>query len=714
MPERWTRFVIRFRLAVLVVWLGVLVLGVWASTQLPGLLSTSFAVPGSGSERAATVLARSFGERPDGAFTVVFRVPHPSDRALQARLRGRLSDAARAVPGSRPGQLRQGAGVLYATLSTGLDLQHAKHFTTPLRRALRRSGDRPALVTGPPAIEHDLEPVLSSDLRLGESIALPVTLVALIAVLGLSLAVAVPFLVAATTISGTLALVYALAHGVGMVSYVVNLVELIGLGLAIDYSLLIVYRFREELERGLGRDEAIVRTMATAGRVVVFSGISVAIGLATLVFVPVPLIRSLGAGGLLVPLLSIAAAVTVQPALLAVVGEHLRPVAFRGLLRPDGAHPGFWARLASSVMRRPVLYLVAGSLPLLAAATAAFWLELSPGSSSSVPGTPEAMRGFALIRDRVGPGAITPVEIVVDAGAPGAALARPAQSAIGRFVRGLPKDAEAYVIVRDRKPPYVDASARYARVVVVGRHEYGDPAMRDFVRRLRSRELPAARFPAGARVDVGGAPAQGLDLLESIYRAFPWIVLAVLVLTYVVLLRAFRSLLLPLKAVLLNVLSVAAVYGLLTIVFCWGFAADLLGLRHTGSVEAWVPIFLFATLFGLSMDYEVFLVGRIREAWDEVPDTARSIAHGLQRMGGIVTAAALIMVAAFSGFVSGRVAGLQQLGVGLVLGVVIDATLVRMILVPAIMAVLGRYNWWLPAPVARLIRLEPSPLPGGR
>jgi RND superfamily putative drug exporter len=210
-------------------------------------------------------------------------------------------------------------------------------------------------------------------------------------------------------------------------------------------------------------------------------------------------------------------------------------------------------------------------------------------------------------------------------------------------------------------------------------------------------------------VVAGGAPPQGVDYLSTSYGAFPWLVLGVLVLTYLVLLRAFRSLVLPLKAVLLNLLSVAAVYGLLVVIFRWGAGAHL-GLYKVDQIEGWIPIFLFAVLFGLSMDYEVFLVSRMRESWDHVHDNKRAVAHGLERTGRIITAAALIMVAAFSGFVAGRIAGLQEFGLGLALAVLIDATIVRMILVPSLMAVIDRYNWWLPPRIARLARVQASPL----
>jgi RND superfamily putative drug exporter len=692
-PEALTRAVLRHRNAVLAAWVAVLVAGVVAAVALPGRLATSFAVPGSESQRAQAILQRHFGERPDGTFVVVFRVAHPSDRRVQQRLRRELAAAARVVPtGHVVGALRPGGRVLYGEVATTFDLQHAKRWTLPLRRALQRAGGPPALVTGQPAIQHDLEPVLSSDLRRGEVVALPAALLVLLLVLGVSLAALVPFVVAACTVAGTLGIVWALAHAVTVGSYAPNLVELVGIGLAVDYSLLVVHRFREELARH-DVDEAVVRKSASAGRAVLLSGLAVAIGLAVLLVAPVPFVRSLGLAGLVVPLASIAAAATLQPALLALLGHRVG--------RPRGARDTrFWEGLARTIMRRPVAFLLAGVIVLAGSAAPSAFLRLTPGSFAGLPQQPEAVAGLLLLQERAAAGALTPIEVVVDGGAPGAALSPAVHGAVERLGDAIFHDPEAYVTVLGSTPPYVDSTRRYARLVVVARHAYGAESTRALVARLRDRLVPGARFPAGIRVEVGGAPAQGVDYLARAYGAFPWLVLGALLLTYAVLLRGFRSLLLPLQAVLLNVLTVAAVYGLLVVVFQWGVG--------DAQIEAWIPIFLFALLFGLSMDYEVFLVSRMREAWDADRDNRRAVAHGLARTGRIVTAAAAIMVAAFMGFAAGRVEGLRQFGVGLSLAVLLDATIVRAVLLPAAMAVLDRWNWWLPARVARLARVEAS------
>ncbi len=702
MPERWTQAVLRYQSLVVACWIVVLVVGVGASTRLPGLLSNSFAVPGTDSDRARALLERSFGERTDGTFTAVFHVAKPSDKDVRRNIERRLAHAAAAIPGAHARPLRTGPGILYGDIATALPLQDAKRRTDAVRRALRDPLGPPALVTGAPALQHDLDPIVSSDLRRAELIALPIALLVLVALLGLTTAVLIPLLFAAGTIAGALATVYAIAHVLPMATYVTNLVVLVGLALAIDYSLLVVHRHREELTHGGTVQAATARTMATAGRTVAFSGLAVAIGLTALLFVPVPFIRSLGVAGLVVPLVSLVGMMTLQPVLLARLA-HARTTAAR---TPAG--PGSWHRLASTVTRRPWPFLLAGLAVLVAAAVPAPSLRLTPGAVSSIPGPSESVRGFELLRDSVGTGAVAPTQVVVDTGTSGGGRSGPARVAIVRLVHELARDPEVLIVANGVHDPYVDAPGRYARVIVVGRHDFGSAASRSLVRRLRDELVPAARFPVGATVVAGGAPPQGVDFLERSYGAFPWLVLAVLAVTFVVLTRAFRSVVLALQAVLLNVLSVAAAYGLLVLVVQHGVGAGLLGLER-GNVEAWIPIFLFALLFGLSMDYEMFLVMPMREAWDAGAGTARAAATGLVRTGRIVTGAALIMVVVFSGFVTGDVPGLQQFGLGLALGVLVDATVVRMLVVPSLVCVTGRRSWWLPALVARLLLVPARP-----
>jgi uncharacterized membrane protein YdfJ with MMPL/SSD domain len=721
--ERWTRLVIRFRWAVVAAWLVVLLAGGFASTKLSHLLGNQFNVPGTDSERVRAVLSRDFNNRPDGSFTAVFRVPSSADRAVRARLQARVDRAAHVVPTGHAEPLRMGGPhLLYGDVITTLSLSAAKVDTDALLRAIGHPPGTQVYVTGAAAIQAGLDPIFNSDLARGESIALPIALAVLLAVFGLSAAVTMPLIFAGTTIMGTLGIVYVIAQHFVMATYVTNLVQLIGLGIAIDYSLLIVYRFREELARGESKDDAVVRTMLTAGRAVIFSGATVAIGLALLLAMPIPFMRSMGVGGFLIPLVSIAAASTLQPALLSLYGrrgtKRLAVAAFlrqRGLPLPRfkgtvDPEQGFWARLARRIMRRPLVFLGIGAVVLIAAAVPAFALQLTPGSVQGIPRFPQAVRGFDLLTKAIGPGVVSPSQVLVDAGPGGNVMAPPTQAAIRTFAQRVRSDPEVVAVFYAPRGRFVDRSRRYAEVIVAGRHEYGDLASQRFVDRLRSRIIPAVGWPRGVRALAGGGPPQGVDFLHQSYGAFPWLVIGVLVLTYLLLMRAFRSLLLPLKAVILNLLSVGSAYGLLVIVFRWGLGAKVGALYQFPQVEGWIPIFLFAMLFGLSMDYEVFLVTRMREAWDERHDNTRAVAEGLERTGRIITAAAIIMVAAFSGFVAGRVLGLQEFGFGLAVAIFVDATIVRAILVPALMAIFGRWNWWLPPRFARIVRVAPSPL----
>ncbi len=703
---------LRHRWLVVAVWAVVLVAGGYSNSKLSSLLSNTFTMPGTDSERARTILERHYGDRSDGAFTVVFKVRNAGDPALRARLQAALARAAKRVPSGEPRRLVPGGEhVLYGDIVSTLSIADAKNYTGDVLRALPRGDGVTPYVTGQAAIQHDLDPIFNEDLQKGELlIAIPIALLILVLVFGLSASVTIPLLFAACTIMGTLGAVYVFAHYVTMATYVTNLVQLIGLGIAIDYSLLIVYRFREELHRTGSKDDAIVRTMGTAGRAVLFSGATVAIGLALLLFMPSPFMRSMGIGGFLIPLVSMAAAVTLQPALLSLYGRRgVRRAAIMRRAR-GSAGRGFWERLADAIMRRPLAFLAGGATLLIVVALPVFWLKLTPGSAEGIPKHPQAVHGFEILKSAVGAGALSPTQIVVDSGRTGGAGAPQVQRSIRTLIANVQDDPEVRFVRYRPGQPWLDPSGRYAQVVVAGVHEYGDGHAQSFVHRLRDRIIPSAGWPAGVDVLAGGGPPQGVDFIDRSYAVFPWLVLGVLVLTYLLLLRAFRSLLLPLKAVLLNLLSVGASYGALVAVFKWGLGKQLWGLYQFPQVEAWIPIFLFAMLFGLSMDYEVFLVTRMREAWDETKDNVRAVGLGLERTGRIVTAAAIVMVAAFSGFIAGRVVGLQEFGFGLAVAIFVDATIVRALLVPSLMAIFGRWNWWLPMRVARAVRVEPSPL----
>jgi RND superfamily putative drug exporter len=725
--QAWTRRIIRHRKKVLALWLVLFLAGGFAASHLGDLLSNRFSVPGSDAERGLDLLKDHFSERGDGAFTLVVKTNEPIARS--ASLRGEVAQAAKTaaatVPGARPGPvLVASPNVAYVQINTPFENADAAKKTPAMRAALPDIAGATEYVTGFPAINHDTQKLYNEDLVRGERIAIPIALLVLAFMFGTLVAIGIPFAFAFVTIPSSLGAVWIIAHFMDMAIYVQNIVTLIGFAIAVDYSMLVVFRFREELAREQSVEDAIVTTMRTAGRATLFSGGVVAIGLALLVFMPVPFMRSMGVGGLLVPLFSIAAAATFLPALLAVTGHRinrLRVVPRRVLAARADGRPGFWTRLARSIMRRPVLYLVGSTAVMLGLAFPALGLKLTGGDNRGIPLTTEATRGLALLQRTIGPGALAPHQIVVDTGRPGGALRPETVAAERRLIAALRRDPEVKPqtiqapallaqtpagLAQARGANLVDREARLLQIRVAGRDDAGTPEAVDLVHRLRDSAVPSAGFPSEADVIVTGAPAFGVDFVSRAYGAFPWLIVAVLVLSYLLLLRAFRSVILPAKAVVMNLLSVAATYGVLVLVFQHGLHSAL-GLQGSPQIEAWIPIFLFAMLFGLSMDYEVFLLSRMREEWDKTHDNELAVSGGLEHTGRIITAAAIIMIAAFAGFSAGSFVGLQEFGVGLSAAILFDATVVRALLVPSLMKLLGNWNWYLPDGLRRVLRLAP-------
>jgi uncharacterized membrane protein YdfJ with MMPL/SSD domain len=723
--EYWTRTVIRQRKKIIGLWLVLFVLGGYGAANLGGLLSNRFSVPGAESERGLNLIEQRFGERGDGAFTLVVKTDRPIARSptVQARVARAARKAASAVKGGQAGQVQVAApDVAYVQINTPLQNADAAKKTPDIRRALPDIPGATTYLSGFPAINHDTEKIYNQDLAKGETIAIPIALLVLAFMFGTLVAIGIPFAFALVTIPSTLGAVWIVAHFMDMAVYVTNIVTLIGFAIAIDYSMLVVFRFREELAHGESVDDALQATMRTAGRATLFSGAVVAIGLALLVFMPLPFMRSMGVGGLLVPVFSIAASATFLPALLSLTGRRinkLRVVPRRVLEARAEGRPGFWTRLSRAIMRRPIVFLVGSSAIMIALAIPALDLKLTGGDNRGIPLTVESTRGLALLQRTLGPGALAPHQIVVDTHGPRGARSPAVLAAERRLIRLLRRDPEikpqtiqAPVLLERQAGPkaarqanLIDREGRVAQIRAAGRGDAGTQAAMDLVDRLRDRYVPAARFPPGAEVIVTGAPAFGVDFIERAYHAFPWLVLAVLVLSYLLLLRAFRSIILPLKAVIMNVLSVAATYGMLVLVFQHGLHR-VIGLQGSPQIDAWIPIFLFAMLFGLSMDYEVFLLSRMREEWDKAHNNELAVSRGLERTGRIITAAALIMIAAFAGFTAGSFVGLQEFGVGLSVAIFLDATIVRALLVPALMKLLGDWNWYLPDGLRRVLRLE--------
>jgi putative drug exporter of the RND superfamily len=712
--ERLTRTVIRYRWAVVGTWAVILVASLLAMSGLSDLLTNRFSLPGTDTARAEQILEDHFGQKTVGSFWIVAEGEPGSAEQLVPE----VIDAARRAADVLPtGQLASAQpvsdSVVSVLITSNLEPADAKGYTDEMRTAAGDISGAELYVSGQAAIEHDLDPVFAHDLKVGELfIAIPIAFLILVFVFG-TLAFVIPLLFAAAAIPATLGIVWIFANFMELTTYLQNLVMLIGLGIAIDYSLLVVYRYREELRKGGTKEDALVRTMNTAGRAVVFSGTAVGIGLALMLFMPLPFMRGFGIGGFAIPLVSIVAALTILPVLLYFLGAKLDRVRLipKRVAERREAEQNMWVRLSRSIQRRPLAFATATTVLLLVLATPVLALELGPGSNKGIPQDLEGVQGLNVISDAVGDGALAPTALVIDTGRAGGADSREVEEAVQRLETALRADPEVAAVNFSYTggPQFVDQSRRYLHMDVTGKSEYGSPAALEFVDRLRGDIVPAAVFPQSTDLYAGGGPPSGVDFLDMTYGAFPWLVLGVLVLTYILLLRAFRSLLLPLKAIVLNLLSIAAAYGLLVLFFKWG-GADAVGLISFDQIEGWIPVFIFAMVFGLSMDYEVFLVSRMREEWDAGKSNAESVALGLAKTGRIVTAAGAVMFAAFMGFVAGSIVGLQQFGFGLAVAILLDVTIVRALLVPSAMELFGRWNWWLPENVARVLRVKPSPL----
>ena len=501
----------------------------------------------------------------------------------------------------------------------------------------------------------------------------------------------VPILMAVVAILTSFLVVWGLTAFTEISPIVQFLIALIGLGVAIDYTLLVVVRWREERAHGHPGDEAVVRAMQTSGRAVVFSGTTVAIGLLALIALPLPFLRSVGYGGMLIPLSSVLVALTLLPAVLSKLGQRLDwPHA-----RSDDAPSRPWTGWARLVVRRRWVAALGGAAVLAALVLAATGLHPGLSNLNTLARSGDAKQGLlALEQSGIGAGALLPAEALVGEDSSPEQVARSLAAVRGVHGAVAPSSPEW----RQPGAAVVDAFA-----TADGSSSSG----RETIDRIRT-----AAHAAGGDVRLGGEGAQNEDFINAVYGNFPLMIGLIAAITFVLLARAFRSLLLPLKAVLLNVISVAAAWGVLTLVWQSGHGSSLIwGISATGSVTAWIPLMVFAFLFGLSMDYEVFILARMREEYDRTGSTDTAVIRGIARTGRLVTSAAVILFLAFVSLASGPQTEVKVLATGLAAGILLDATVIRALLVPAVVSLFGRWNWWLPRLPARLLRVEPSPSP---
>lgn len=700
MLDDWTRLILKRRSIVLSGWILIAVLGIISSFSLNSHLTTSLTIPNSESSKADQVLSSKFHENVEGTFTVIYNFEQRSVSAIQG-IESQIARSATLIPTSSISAEKTLGGTLFVNINSALSLRNAAKYTESLRASLKSQGLHTALVTGPPAILHDVTPVLAADLHRGEYIGLLIAFVLLLLILGLSGQVFIPVFFAIGSVSATIGLIYLIAQKFLVVLYIPNIVELIGLGLAIDYSLLMIFRFRREIAKTPhDATTAIIRTVASAGRTVRISGLTVAIVLATLILIPIPFIRSLGMTSILVPLVSIVATFTLQPVLLSYLANSQRSPAHHDLPFIQFAH---------FISHKPKLVAITSLVTLSALGFSAFSLHLTPSSLTAIPTQLESQRALSIVASAAGTGVVTPNELVIDQGS-SLESATQLNSARTNLSQTLLKIPEVLVVATGTKSPYVDSTGRYLRLFVIGRHSFGTPQSQSLIAELRKIKLSRFGFSASASSFLGGAAAQGADLLHVLGVTFPWIIALALLLTFLLLMLSFKSIILPLKAIVLDLISLSVAYGIVVLCFGSETISKSLGIYHLTQIEAWAAVFLFVLLFGISMDYEVFIISSIKEAKDRGQSTLEAIAEGVGQTGIVVTASALIFIGAVAGLALSHFAGLQEIGVGLVCGVLIDATLIRGMLLPSVMVLLGRWNWWMPVWIAQIIKTTPTPL----
>ncbi|MFN8534594.1 MAG: MMPL family transporter [Dehalococcoidia bacterium] len=728
------RFSVRFRWAIVALWSVALLI------SLPALPSVSKVLRPGGfvsddleSQQAIVLVGRTLGMDAT-VLQVIFssqtlRATDPdfiaqTDAALREL---RAWPLVRDIPPylASPEQIGSDGQAAYVNIFLDRDAERLANLPAEVGRRIAPQPDLTVALGGGPIFYEDIQRVSEDDLRRAELIAIPFAALALLVVFRSVVAAMLPALVGGVAAAIALAAIAGIGQVTPLSVFVLNVATLFGLGLGVDYALFLVSRFREELERAPSSDAAVIAAVSNAGRAVFFSGLTVAIGLAALIFFRFNILRSVGIGGVLVVVLAMAAALTLLPAVLSLLGQRVN--AWPVPLPAGRGEGGIWHWLATMVMRRPVAVLIPTVALLLAFGSPFLGVRLGAPDASILPAGVPSRAAFDQLRTRFQVAETTPVLVALRT-RHGQVLDSANLAALDHYVRRI----QAHPAVA-RVDSVVSLDPRFS----LGQYQlmYADPARigdayvraavgalaRDDVTVLRvvskygmtdprSFELVGAlrnSRPAEFETWVSGGSAGVVDYVNTMYHDFPLAIAAIMATTYVVLLVLFRSLLLPLKAIVMNCFSIAASYGALVWVFQQGNLSELLGFTPLGFVEASIPVMMFCALFGLSMDYEVFLLSRVQEVYQQTGNNTRAVAEGLERSGRIVTSAALIVVAVSVSFLSADMILVKALGLGMAIAVALDATVVRGLLVPATMRLLGDLNWWLPTSLGRILpRIE--------
>lgn len=728
------RLVVRYPVQVVLVWLLLVLLAIPAARLAPqNLAANASDVKNSEAQKVLQILTEAF-DLPSVDRTVLVSessLPEHDPRfrqtynQLMARIQT-LEGVQRIHRYDVPSPLQQQSqdGKITATL---LDtrLENGEAVIEALRREARavQTSEIRFYITGATAVTKDFLHLLEADVKRSELMALPLTGLVLLLAFGALVATGLPLLVGVVAITTSLACLFFLTLWGEVSSFALSVITMLSLGAGIDYALLMVNRFREELAAGRPVQAAAAITTQTAGRTVAFSGLVVAIAMGAMLVPDLTFIRSMGIGGVMAITLTVLVSITLLPALLALLGERVNAPR-RWAFKPtsSGKVSPFWGRWASRVMQRPWMWSFGVAGLLLALAWPATQMKLGYTGAFGLGPHVESRKGLELIRQLELGGAMDAFEVLLDLGEEGFTPQNRARwrvleqrisawpevrLVVSPFLAGRLEGQGGFAELVGLTNQYISQDRRYLRLTVIPRDAVQAPRIPDWYARLKQ-EAQQVGFQ---RVLLGGAPVGSMEFTQALVGAMPAAIGTVFVATFILLAVAFRSLVIPLKSILMNTLTVGAAYGLITLVFQEGFAARLVGApTDVGGIDSSLPILMFAVIFGLSMDYEIFLLSRVQEAHLAGLDTPQAVRFALERTAGVITSAALIMIIVFSAFVVGQVVANKTIGLGLALAVLLDATLVRLVLVPAVLVLAGRWNWWLPEPLRRVmprVRLEP-------
>jgi putative drug exporter of the RND superfamily len=726
------------------VWAVIFVLAILGASQAEHALKVGgFSLPGTEFHTASEVLSRDLELSSDKAALLVF---HSEEHLVTDKVFHDVVISSLAAMDQQPEVVKTesfySTGIpdmvssdnhtTYAWVTLEGTEEHLER-ATPRFREMVQSDVIDVYLIGNAAVNYDLERASAEDLVRVERFTFPIVFILLVLVFGSLVAAGVPLILGAMTVLASLAMLYVLAQFMDISIFALNTASMIGLGLAVDFSLIIVSRFREEMKT-LDVEAALDRTLQTAGRSITYSGITLMMTMSVLSLFPIMVIRSIALSIVVVAVVAIIGALFLLPALLAVTANWLHRFDLRKYIpflnRP---REGMWYRWVMGVMRRPWLSLAFGLALLGLLALPVLSLERSGVTIEALPESAESRQAFELVQRQFGTGEPTPLFVVIESGRPGGIWraeimegvytlhrrmeADPRVANVQSLVSLIPNADEAWM--RSLSPATIETNADRKRIaerlvnidgtntttVIIVYPTQSDTHADTIalMHELRDNAQEWAPGLAGVRVLVGGSAAQHYDFDRVVYDQFPLLLGLSLLMTFVILMIFFHSLVLPIKAILLNLVGIVASYGVLVIIFQWGYGAGLIGLTSIGAILSYTPVLLFSILFGLSTDYEVFLLTRVREYYNQGYSNEESVALGLERTAGIITAAGLIMIAVFGSFALTNVLVIKEIGFGLAVAVFLDITVVRLVLVPASMKLMGDKNWWMPAALDRVI-----------